>query len=97
MSAKANGLSGGDMTRPEVTKNGGLQDENMTPNQCKNDVQIKAWQGRRQSNIPSPPNSEAVAVTPRHGMDEVRISLRAFLSNHIRNKRLNIAVGSCGE
>ena len=76
LSAKANGLSGVDMTRPETTKNGGVKDENMTPNHCQNDVQIKAWQGRRQSSIPSPPNAEAVAVTPKHGVDEVRDSLR---------------------
>ncbi|WPT13936.1 hypothetical protein PSENEW3_00000068 [Picochlorum sp. SENEW3] len=74
LSAKANGLSGVDMTRPETTKNGGVKDENMTPNHCQNDVQIKAWQGRRQSSIPSPPNAEAVAVTPKHGVDEVPVS-----------------------
>lgn len=83
------------MTRPETTKNGAMKDENMTPNHCQNDIQIKAWQGRRQSSIPSPPNAEAVAVTPKHVVDEVRVRL-PIVSMYI--ERFIISgdfVGSC--
>jgi hypothetical protein len=51
----------------EVKASGVPSKENASPNHNSDSTKIKAWQGRRSSNIPSPPLVEAVAVTPKQG------------------------------